>query len=389
MNSMKVNRQIAAGIDQRVRQLAGQKLSDSALVDQMVAYMAGLQALWNSTTDEELETLCEEYPGFVRYATVMENLSEALRTGVGVPAHVKQLPRLPEHVKEPMQRLLTEGAALERRLQQRIDESRRGRKVDDDTSDVEVSLREWSAAVSRLVREVQGSELAAEAQQPILRAFKDLAASIRQLHDTATSAQALARHHTVQTFRPRMTINRRFLADFMAADAPCFALGFVEEQKRVSGFLGLRLDPPVPRRVTDIGLRLGQGLIGTREFEVVHFTFEFYGHGTYHALVNPNNPLVRLVLACMVQMQDYVFFSINADSDGAASVFRAPLDVAGFAAHFPRIKRSTTTEEQYARTVKSFSVKPDPPGILLHWVCGDNLDALDLDRDRLDMTPGR
>ena len=78
MNSMKANRRIAAGIDQRVRQLAGQNLSDSALVDQMVAYMADLQALWNSTTNEELDTLCEEYPGFVRYATVMENLSEAL-----------------------------------------------------------------------------------------------------------------------------------------------------------------------------------------------------------------------------------------------------------------------------------------------------------------------
>jgi hypothetical protein len=80
--------------------------------------------------------------------------------------------------------------------------------------------------------------LHAEAQQPILRAFKDMTASIRQLHDTATSAQALARHHTVQTFGPRTTVNRRF----MAADAPCFALGFVEEQKRVSGFLALRPD---------------------------------------------------------------------------------------------------------------------------------------------------
>jgi len=39
-----------------------------------------------------------------------------------------------------------------------------------------------------------------------------------------------------------MTVNRRFPADFMAADAPCFALGFVEEQKRVSGFLALRPD---------------------------------------------------------------------------------------------------------------------------------------------------
>ncbi len=152
------------------------------------------------------------------------------------------------------------------------------------------------------------------------------------------------------------------------------------------GLVGTKisLDAPEP-----IGLRLGQGLIGTNEFEVIHFIFEFYGHGIYHALVNPNNPVVRPVLACMVQMQDYVFFSINADSDGAASVFRSPLDVAGFAANFPRIERSTTTEEQYARTVKSFSLKPEPPGVILHRVCRDNLDALDLDHNRLDIIPSR
>jgi hypothetical protein len=187
---MSANRRIAAGIDQRVRQLAGQHLSDSALVDQMVAYMADLQALWNSTTDEELDVLCEEYPGFVRYATVMENLSKALRTGVGIPAQVKQLPPLPESMREPIQRLLTEGAAIERRLQQQIDDSRRGRSVADDIAAVEGLLREWGPAVSRFISEVQGSHLAPEQQQPILRAFKDLAARIGQLHDTVTSAQA-------------------------------------------------------------------------------------------------------------------------------------------------------------------------------------------------------
>jgi hypothetical protein len=63
--------------------------------------------------------------------------------------------------------------------------------------------------------------------------------------------------------------------------------------------------------------------------------------------------------------------------------------VAGFAANFPRIERSTTTEEQYARTVKSFSLKPEPPGVILHRVCRDNLDALDLDHNRLDIIPSR
>jgi hypothetical protein len=93
-------------------------------------------------------------------------------------------------MREPIQRLLTEGAAIERRLQQQIDDSRRGRSVADDIAAVAGLLREWGPAVSRFIREVLRSHLAPAQQQPILRASKDLAARIGQLHDTVTSAQA-------------------------------------------------------------------------------------------------------------------------------------------------------------------------------------------------------
>lgn len=59
---MKSSREIAVAIDLRVRQLAVHRLSDSALVDQMVGYMGDLQQLWTSTTDQELAALCEEFP---------------------------------------------------------------------------------------------------------------------------------------------------------------------------------------------------------------------------------------------------------------------------------------------------------------------------------------
>ena len=74
---MKEWRDIAAAIDERVRQLAAQGVSDSALVDQMMGYMQPLQRLWNATTDDELDALCTAYPGFVRYATLMEELSRS------------------------------------------------------------------------------------------------------------------------------------------------------------------------------------------------------------------------------------------------------------------------------------------------------------------------
>jgi hypothetical protein len=44
-------------------------------------------------------------------------------------------------------------------------------------------------------------------------------------------------------------------------------------------------------------------------------------------------------------------------------------DLAGIKTHFPRLKRSTTTEVQYRRAVSSFEKHPDPRGTMLHWVC--------------------
>ncbi len=56
-------------------------------------------------------------------------------------------------------------------------------------------------------------------------------------------------------------------------------------------------------------------------------------------------------------------------------------------ANLARIEQSTTTEAQYHRALSAFADNPEPEGILLHWVCRDNLDYLDLTKDRLELTP--
>ena len=57
------------------------------------------------------------------------------------------------------------------------------------------------------------------------------------------------------------------------------------------------------------GFRFGHSLLGTREYEVLHFAFAFYGFEAYNVLVNPNNPLVQTVLTTMVDSRDYFFLS--------------------------------------------------------------------------------
>lgn len=187
---------------------------------------------------------------------------------------------------------------------------------------------------------------------------------------------------------PRLTVNRSFISEFLAAPAPCFALGMVEERGRACGFLAVRPDEVIPHDSTDAGFRFGHSLIGTAHFEVVHFAFEFYGFKTYNVLVNPNNTLVRAVLTTMVESGDYFFFALDASGD--VTVFRSAIgeaDVAGLTTTLPRLERSTTTESEYQRAVTAFETNPHPPGELLRWVCRETSAALDLTTDRLDLTP--
>ena len=187
---------------------------------------------------------------------------------------------------------------------------------------------------------------------------------------------------------PRLTVNRQFMGEFLAADAPCFALGMVEERKRRCGFLALRPEEAIPPDVTGAGFSFGHCLFGNAAFEVVQFSFHFYGFKTYNVLVNPNNPIVQTVLNTMIESGDYFFFAL--DSNSSVTTFRSEIgetNLCGLETNLPRIRRSTTTEAQYRQAISSFAKHPQPPGVLLHWVCRDNVACLDLAEDRLEMTP--
>jgi hypothetical protein len=122
---------------------------------------------------------------------------------------------------------------------------------------------------------------------------------------------------------PTLTVNGTFMREFMSADAPCFALGLVEEGKRHCGFVALRPGKTIPREVSNGGFRFGHCLLGNDDFEVALFAFEFYGLETYNALINLNNPLARAVLTTMAESGDYFFFAL--DSNERATAFRSDI----------------------------------------------------------------
>lgn len=187
---------------------------------------------------------------------------------------------------------------------------------------------------------------------------------------------------------PALTVNRSFMREFIAADTPCFALGMVEERKRQYSFLALRPDQAIPSDVSDLGFNFGHALLGNTTCEVIQFAFAFYGFQTYNVLVNPNNSLVQAVLAQMIEGGDYFFFAL--DPNDSVTAFRVEIEqetVTGLKANLWRIQHSATTASQYRQCLAHFAQNPDPEGILLQWICRDNIDYLDLSKDRMALTP--
>lgn len=189
---------------------------------------------------------------------------------------------------------------------------------------------------------------------------------------------------------PTLTVNRSFIQALIAAETPCCGLGLVEVEKNKSGFLALRPGEAIPEASLSLGFNFGHSLYGSSQFEVVHFAFEFYGFKTYHALVNPSNPLVQVVLKRMLKSRDYFFFAIE-ERSGSVTTFRNEINdevMDNFQRDWPRIEASTTTQQQYQQAISSF-VKDDvyPTSSLMHWLELDNLSYLDLRIDRLELKP--
>src|SRR5258708_25856494 len=74
--------------------------------------------LWVGTSDHQLATLCNDFPGFFRYASLMEEAADAERRKASRPYDV---PELHDSLKDVMAALLVTAATLERSYQEALD----------------------------------------------------------------------------------------------------------------------------------------------------------------------------------------------------------------------------------------------------------------------------
>ncbi|KPX67574.1 hypothetical protein ALP66_02847 [Pseudomonas amygdali pv. photiniae] len=189
-------------------------------------------------------------------------------------------------------------------------------------------------------------------------------------------------------FLPRLTLNRQFVYDLIEAEVPACALGVIEVHEHQFGLLAIRPSDNFPDGTSSEGFELGHSLLGTADYEVVHFAFNFHGVDTYNVLVNPCNPLIKTVVSNMIQRGHYFILVIRPDN--GVTVFRAggdSDDLAGLKENLPRILTSSTTAAQYENAVTRFQKRPYPPGVLVTWACRDDPAYLDISNDRLDLNP--
>ena len=114
--SMNEFRRLATRIDQHMQQLDAQRVSNAhAIISRMMGYVPDLHRIWVGASDPQLIALSGEFPGFYRYARLMEEAAEAERKKASRP--YDGLAEFSEQLKPLAVQLLTTAATLERGYQ--------------------------------------------------------------------------------------------------------------------------------------------------------------------------------------------------------------------------------------------------------------------------------
>ena len=73
--------QIASLISKRVQELTDAGLDELTLFGEMADYMPRFKRLLDTCTRNELDSLCESFPAFYRYAKILERIAGGIQSG--------------------------------------------------------------------------------------------------------------------------------------------------------------------------------------------------------------------------------------------------------------------------------------------------------------------
>ena len=78
--------QLSKAIDAWVKSIEKRGGGDTEILQNSLAHMTTFKELLDTTTHEQMDNLCEIYPGFYRFAKLIENLAQGIHDGtISVP----------------------------------------------------------------------------------------------------------------------------------------------------------------------------------------------------------------------------------------------------------------------------------------------------------------
>jgi hypothetical protein len=172
-------RRMSAAMDLDIQHLAREGVHGPVMIERMVGHLPDLQQIWTGTSDDQLTTLCQEFPGFHQYARLMEEAAERERSKPSHPCD--DLPELPDALKDRMAALLT---TLERRYRAVLDADPSTER-EFEVIDLNRLHRAWLADLEQCTSLLQRSAVLQKTIDIFLAAFHRIDARIAQVQNRA------------------------------------------------------------------------------------------------------------------------------------------------------------------------------------------------------------
>ena len=177
--SMNEFRRRAAKMDQHMQQLAAQGVNDApAIIHRMMGYVPDLHQIWVGTADDQLMALSHEFPGFYRYALIMEEAFEAERQKGSRP--YDGMAPLSEPHQQRAAHLLATAATLERGYQAFL-ESGNAKVAQPQVHEMDKLHQQWLSDLESFKSALRAQGAESMALKYVNEAFGHLAERIKQL----------------------------------------------------------------------------------------------------------------------------------------------------------------------------------------------------------------